>query len=200
MTTSNQKDRFIHRASLILPFLPEEQTATKLTKDNSVTLELRSIPGDVDSPKVKCRVRIASETETPREIIHWCNDLENQVFPGLGLNEVTSGPRQQAMLKTVTTGNAFIVVTSRSEHFALQVQTGRAIAANADPADAAHLAILAQPLTHAENMTPEVVKHTLQNVIEIMMPRNALQRCNDTCDASIANPLACESVITTSAW
>ena len=162
MTTSDQKDGFIHRASSILPFLPEEQTATKLTKDNSVTLELRSIPGDVDSPKVKYSVRIVSGTETPREIIHWCNDLENQVFPGLGLNEVTSGPRQQAILKTVTTGNAFIVVTSRSEHFALKVRTDRAVDANADPAHADHLAILAQPLTHEENMTPEVVKHTLR--------------------------------------
>ena len=53
MTTSDQKDGFIHRASSILPFLPEEATATKLTKDNSVTLELRSIPSTADSPKIK---------------------------------------------------------------------------------------------------------------------------------------------------
>ena len=78
MTTSDQKDGFIKRASSILPFLPEEQTATKLTKDNSVTLELRSIPGDDTSPKVKYSVRIVSGTETPREIFHWCNDLETR--------------------------------------------------------------------------------------------------------------------------
>ena len=103
MTTSDQKEGFNHRASSILPFLPEEQTATKLTKDNSVTLELRSIPADDASPKVKYNVRIVSGTETPREIIHWCNDLEDQVFPGLGLNQATSGSGQQAILKTLTT-------------------------------------------------------------------------------------------------
>ena len=176
MTTSDQKDGFINRAGSILPFLPEEQTATKLTKDNSVTLELMSIPGDATSPKIKYSVRIISGTETPREIIHWFNSLENQVFPGLGLTEATSGPRQQAILKTVTTGNAFIIVTSRSEYFALQVRKDRAVDANPDPNHVDHLAILAEPLTNEENMTPEVVKSTLRNVIEIMMPRNALQR------------------------
>ena len=104
MTTSNQTEGFINRANSILPFLPEEATSTKLTKDNSVTLELRSIPANVDSPKIKYSVRIVSGTETPREIIHWCNDLVNQVFPGLGLTEADSGPGQQAILKTVTTG------------------------------------------------------------------------------------------------
>ena len=69
-TNSNQKDGFNHQASSILPFVPEDPEASKLTKDNSVTLELRSIPSAADSPKIKYSVRIVSGTETPREIIH----------------------------------------------------------------------------------------------------------------------------------
>ena len=176
MTTSDQKDGFIHRASSILPFLPEEATATKLTKDNSVTLELRSIPSTADSPKIKYSVRIVSGTETPREIIHWCNDLVNQVFPGLGLTEADSGPGQQAILKTLTSGNAFNVVKTSCESHAAMVRTGRANAADTNITSTAHTDILASPITHADNMTPAVVKLALRNVIELMMPRSALQK------------------------
>ena len=65
MTTSDQKDGFINRANSILPFLADEQTATKLTKDNSVTLELKVNPADTDSAKIKTNVRKVSGTESP---------------------------------------------------------------------------------------------------------------------------------------
>ena len=176
MTTSDQKDGFIHRASSILPFLPEEATATKLTKDNSVTLELRSIPSAVDSPKIKYSVRIVSGTETPREIIHWCNDLINQVFPGLGLDETTSGPGQQAILKTVTTGNVYQMVTTTGDQLATANGLARATAANADPTEAAHMNILATAINDADNMTRIVVQMVLNSIIQVMMPRHTLQR------------------------
>ena len=171
MTASDQKDGFIHRVNSILPFLPEEQTATKLAKDNSVTLELRSIPADNNSPK-----GIVTGTETLREIIRWWNDLENQVFPGLGLNEPTSGPGQQAILKTLTSGNTFNIVKTRSETLALILRTARATDADPITTATAHTDIMATPVTHADNMTPEMVRHALRNVIELMMPRNALQK------------------------
>ena len=176
MTTSDQRDGFIHRASSILPFLPEEATATKLTKDNSVTLELRSIPSTADSPKIKYSVRIVSGTETPREIIHWYNDLVNQVFPGLGLDDATSGPGQQAILKTVTTGNVFQMVKTTGDQLATANRLARATAANADPTDAGHRTILATELNDADNMTRIVVQMVLNSIIQVMMPRHALQK------------------------
>ena len=113
--------------------LADEEVATKLTKDNLVTLELWSIPADPDSAKVKCNVRIVSGTETPREILHWTNDLTNQVFPGLGLDQPTSGPGKKALLQTLTTGNAFQVVKVTTEYQAQLVRAHRANAAHADP-------------------------------------------------------------------
>ena len=95
---------------------------TKLTKDNSVTLELWSIPADQDSAKVKYNFRIVSGTETPQEILHWTNDLTNQVFPGLGLDQPNSGPGQKAILQTLTTGNAFQIVKVTTEHQAQLVR------------------------------------------------------------------------------
>jgi hypothetical protein len=176
MTTSNQTEGFINRANSILPFLPEEATSTKLTKDNSVTLELRSIPANVDSPKIKYSVRIVSGTETPREIIHWCNDLVNQVFPGLGLTEADSGPGQQAILKTVTTGNVYLLVTTTSDQLATINRLARATAAHADPTNAAHIAIMAEELNDPDNLTRIVVSMVLNGIIEVMVPRHALQK------------------------
>jgi hypothetical protein len=178
MTTknSNQKDGFNHQASLILPFVPEDPEASKLTKDNSMTLELRSNPTDQDSAKVKYNVRIVSGTETPREILHWVHDLTNQVFPGLGLGLPTSGPGQKAILQTLTTGNTFQIVKVNNETQAQAVRAYRANTANVDPTNAAHMAIMATPLDHEENMTPNVITDTLNQVIDSMMPRHALQR------------------------
>ena len=56
------------------------------------------------------------------------------------------------------------------------VRTGRAVAADADTTSTAHRDILATPITDASNMTPAVVKLALNQVIELMMPRNALQK------------------------
>ena len=43
-TTVIKTDGSVIHNNVILPFLEEEDGVTKLTKDNSVTLELRSIP------------------------------------------------------------------------------------------------------------------------------------------------------------
>ena len=106
--TSNQKDGVYNRASSILPFVQEDPEASKLTKDNLVTLELKVIPTDADSAKVKIQTSGRyPELKLHREIMHWVNDLLNQVFPRMGL---TTGVSQRAMLQTLTTGNAHQIV------------------------------------------------------------------------------------------
>ena len=171
--TSNQKDGIYNRASLILPFVQEDPEVSKLTKDNSVTLELKVDPADADLAKVKYNIRIVSGTETPREIIHWVNDLLNQVFPGLGL---TTGASQRAILHTLTTGNTHQIVKVNPDHQAKATRELRAFGANPDPTNTDHMDIMASDLNDVDNMMPDVIKDTLNMIVESMMPRHALQR------------------------
>ena len=57
------------------------------------------------------------------------NDLFNQVFPGMGL---TTGASQRAALKTLTTGNAHLVMTGTTEAKATIERHRRALMADAD--------------------------------------------------------------------
>jgi hypothetical protein len=64
--TSNQKDGSTIRAHAILPFVQEDTEASKLTKDNLVTLELLVNPAALTtSAKVKTNVRKISGTQSP---------------------------------------------------------------------------------------------------------------------------------------
>ena len=100
----------------------------------------------------------------------------NQVFPGLGLDQPNSGPGQKALLQTLTTGNTFQIVKVTTEHQAQLVRLFRANGANVDPTNVTHMAIMATPVNHEDNMTPDVITHALNQVIDQMMPRHALQR------------------------
>ena len=170
-TISNQKDGNTNQATSILPFVQEDAEASKLAKDNLVTLELKVNPADADSAKVKTNVRKASGTESPREIIHWVKDLFDQVFPGMGL---TTGAGQRAVLKTVTMGNAHLIVTRITDAKATAERLRRAIADNADPTNAGHMAIMGMALDDALNLTPHIIGLTLFEIIESMVPRHAL--------------------------
>lgn len=64
--TSNQKDGSTIRDHAILPFIVEEGDNSKLTKDDSVTLELLVAPAaPTTSTQVKTNVRKVSGTESP---------------------------------------------------------------------------------------------------------------------------------------
>ena len=68
------------------------------------------------------------------------------------------------------------MVKTTSERLATANRLARAIAANADPTDVAHMDILATAINDANNMTNVVVQLVLTTIIEVMMPRHALQK------------------------
>lgn len=73
------------------PLLPitEDPEEYALTKTNSVTWELYTIPTDGTSPRYKYQVRILEGNETARQLIRWRMDLQ-QVITGLNLTTVAT--------------------------------------------------------------------------------------------------------------
>jgi hypothetical protein len=171
-TASNQKDGSTICAHMILPFVEEEGDASKLTKDNSVTLELLVNPAaPTTSAKVKTNVRKVSSTESPQDIIQWTNDLINQVFPAMGL---TTGLSQKAVLNTITTGNAHVIVVRGTHTQSTAERLKRAIAVNIDVTHADHLAVIAEDLDSTDNLTTAMIVLTIFEIIKLMMPQHSL--------------------------
>jgi hypothetical protein len=172
--TSNQKDGSTICSHAILPFLNKEGGSTKLTKDNSVTLELLVNPATLTaSAKAKTNVRKVSGTESPQKILHWVNDLTNQVFPGMGL---TTCAAQRAALNAVTTGNTHITVTCSTHLQATCKRLERATMANTDVTHLDHVAVLAEALDTPDNLTTAMISVTMFDVVESMMPRHSLAK------------------------
>ena len=170
--TSNQKDGSIIRAHVILPFVQEEGDTSKLTKDNSVTLELLVNPAaPATLAKVKTNVRKVSSTESPREILQWTSDLINQVFPGMGL---MAGVNKKAALNTVTMVKAHIILACSTHTQSTAERLKQAIAVNADMTHMDHLAVIAKDLDSTVNLTAAMIILTIFKIIESMMPRHSL--------------------------
>jgi hypothetical protein len=125
--TSNKIDGSAIHDFAILPFRKDEGGPTKLTKENSVTLELLVNPTDDTSAKVKINVWKVAGTESPHETLQWFTDLQHHIFPGMGL---LTGAAQRAVLNTVASGNTHIIMARISLGCSTQECLKRANAAN----------------------------------------------------------------------
>ena len=82
------------KVDLIIPLIEDEKEANKLTKGNSVTWEVRTLPTDNNSPTYKLSVRMLEGDETVRQMITWRMDV---VKACVGLNATTLTSRRPIM-------------------------------------------------------------------------------------------------------
>ena len=84
---------------ILLPLVPTMDTE-ELSKTNSITFELRSIPTDADSAKYKVIVRILQGTEDLRTIITFRKEVA-KVLAGLNLTTyATQVPILRSMMRS----------------------------------------------------------------------------------------------------
>ena len=76
------------KVDLIIP-LADDEEHHKLTKENSLTWEPRTVPTDANSPTCKVQVRVLSGSETVRQMMRWKKDLE-KLCTGLNVTTLVS--------------------------------------------------------------------------------------------------------------
>ena len=76
------------KVDYIIP-LADDEEHHKLTKENSITWEPRTVPTDNTSPTYKVQVRILSGSESVRQMMRWWKDLE-KLCTGLNATDLAS--------------------------------------------------------------------------------------------------------------
>ena len=76
------------KVNCIIP-LEDDEAHHKLSKENSVSWELRTVPADGASPTYKVLTRILSGEESVRQMLRWSKDLD-RVCVGLNATDLTA--------------------------------------------------------------------------------------------------------------
>ena len=97
------------KVDLILPLVKGEKESNKLTKSNSVTWEVHTVPNDNTSPTYKLNVHMLEGDETARQMITWRLDV---VKACVGLNAMTLASRRPVMEACVRTRPCVIFAQS----------------------------------------------------------------------------------------
>ena len=82
------------KVNLIIP-LDDDEAHHKLTKENSISWELHTIPGDNNSPTYKVQCRVLTGEESVRQMLRWKKDLEKVC---IGLNATTLAEKRPIMV------------------------------------------------------------------------------------------------------
>ena len=115
---------------ILLPLVPTMDTE-ELSKTNSITFELRSIPTDADSAKYKVIVRILQGTEDLRTIITFRKDVA-KVLAGLNL---TTYATQVPILRSMMRSNPLASFNAALTDAASEAMMTAALAARQAAAD-----------------------------------------------------------------
>jgi len=163
-----KNDNYVGKKAL-LPLVPEDEHP--LTKDNSVNLELRTVPTDNTSAKIKVSCRLLRGDEDLRSMIKWLDDVETKIFPGLNLQD---GAPQAAMVSNLMEGSPKESFREKIQELATAARLAAAEAADPNPAQAAHINVLAEPL--ADHTTAALVSEALRFMLQGIMPLKTLER------------------------
>ena len=85
----------------------------KLTKENSVSWELRTIPTQVDSPTYEVLVRILSGDKSVQQMLRWRKDIDKV---GTGVNATDLASKKPIMLACVRPRVASLFKASLTGH------------------------------------------------------------------------------------
>ena len=88
MKISPPSGKSSRKVDYIIP-LADDEAHHKLTKENSVTWELRTVPADGNSPTHEVQTRILSGDESVRQMLRWGKDLE-RVCAGLNATDLAA--------------------------------------------------------------------------------------------------------------
>ena len=99
MKITASKDFGTNRKPL-LPLIPEPTKVPR--KEELTTLELRTVPADPNSVKVKFTFKVLCGSENTREIIQWCINVDRAL---IGV-EADTGTAQNHMMQQFTRGTA----------------------------------------------------------------------------------------------
>lgn len=100
VSSSNYGDK--KSSNALLPLIPEKIKVR--SKEDLVTLELRSIPADPDSIKVKFSMGIIEGGEPPRQLLNWLRNVV-RVFTGLNIGD--DGLAQIQLMPQLARGRAY---------------------------------------------------------------------------------------------
>ena len=93
MKIAASSDKPSKKVPLIIPLVDDEKEA-KLTKENSISWELKTRPTENASPTYKKQVRILEGSETVRQLIAW---RQNVIKVCVGLNATDLASRRPIM-------------------------------------------------------------------------------------------------------
>ncbi len=162
------------RKAVFLPLVPDTSEDNVLDKSNSVTYELRTIPGDNNSASYKRVLRILNGTEDIRTIIMWYKEI-TPLLTGLNVREYEP---QCAIVRTLLKGNCLSNFNAQLEQKKIETMQAAAkqaydAAANGNKQNQYDAVINAGPNNHGR---PEHVLSAVQYVLKELMPRKILQR------------------------
>ena len=174
-TNYAKKDDF--KSNLLFPLVPEKDV--ELTRSNSISFELRSTPGDPDSPRYKKQVRIIHGDESPRTIINWCMEAMSVT---VGLN-MTTHASKHSIITTLVMDNA----KTNFEHSILSLATEaftQAVEAAPDAATLQAVNLLGvDGYKHVDH-----IPLALNYIAECAMPKKILQRAKRELRRSCRKP------------
>ena len=98
VTPTKEVTKSINR--ILLPLVDDPEDFA-LTKANSVSFDLRTVPGNADSPKCKTLARVLEGTETTRQVVKWWADVMKVC---IGLNVTEYAPKKAAVETMMRTG------------------------------------------------------------------------------------------------
>ena len=162
-----------NKPNIIFP-LVEDDEEYKLSKNNSTSWELKTVPNDANSPTYKVMVRILEGNETPRQICRWHKDVLRVC---VGVNATTLETREPIMKACMRPGpiNTFHATTRAYAEAAYEAALEAAAQTdatngNTDAADA----VRAQGLDHYRNNGHLDI--ALREVVTSLLPRKVLAK------------------------
>lgn len=161
----------------LLPLVPDK-TIENLNKDNSVTYNLRTNPGDANSPTYKATIRVLEGSESVRLILQWKRDAL-RVVEGLNITTIDNKIRIVTTLMKGSPRNIFI----SSINYDAQLRMDEALKAaqalpalNGDSAETRRAAAVAAVNGHGR----DYYRHNddflvaLNRVVENLIPKKTL--------------------------
>ena len=174
------------KVNLIIP-LDDDEAHHKLTKENSISWELHTIPGDNNSPTYKVQCRVLTGEESVRQMLRWKKDLEKVC---IGLNATTLAEKRPIMVacmrpRVETLFEATLVARAEVRYnealaTARQNDQGTGATVNED-------AVIAQTFNHYRHV--DHLEIALQEVLQGLMPSKILAKVKRQTRREMRKPL-----------
>ena len=166
MKVAPPKSNTVSTKAALLPSM-EDSEQYKLNKSNSVSYELRTQPGDVNSPTYKYLIRVLEGTESIRQVLKWRKDVD-KVTIGLNVNDFEAKkPLVETLMRTGP-----LALFHKSIQVSATAAKSAAIAAAADAAAAN--AERARPITDFHAAAH--IRTALNFVVQQLLPRRVLAK------------------------